>query len=75
MKHKQARIIFGGAISAAVIAVAIDHSRQRLPEPEQALASQQAVIIINEGEEVPVENNDDCNKKASSGRQVSPCSL
>ena len=77
MKHKQARIIFGTAVSAAVIAVAVDHTRQRLPEPEseKQLASQQAVIIIDEGEEIPAENNVDCNKPVSLGRQPSPCSL
>lgn len=75
MKHKQASIIFGTAISAAVIAVAVDHTRQRLPEPEKQLASQQAVIIIDEGEEIPAENNADCDKPVSLGRQPSPCSL
>jgi hypothetical protein len=75
MKHKQARFIFGTAITAAAIAVAIDHSRQRLPEPGEQLASQQAVIIIDEGEEMPAENNTDCGKPASLGRQASPCSL
>lgn len=75
MKHKQASIIFGTAISAAAIAVVVDHTRQRLPEPEKQLASQQAVIIIDEGEDMPVEDNGDCNKPTSIGRQVSPCSL
>jgi hypothetical protein len=75
MKHKQARFIFGTAITAAAIAVAIDHSRQRLPQPGEQLASQQAVIIIDEGEEMPAENNADCGKPASLGRQASPCSL
>jgi hypothetical protein len=74
MKHKQAGIIFGGAISAAAIAVAIDHTRQRLPEPEQQLASQQAVIIIDEGEEIPADNSN-CDKPASSVRPAAPCSL
>ena len=79
MKHKQASIIFGTAISAAAIAVAIDHSKHRLPEPVASmtnqLASQQAVIIIDEGEEIPVEDMGDCNKPVSTGRQASPCSL
>lgn len=79
MKHKQARIIFGTAISAAAIAVAIDHTRQRLPEPgqpmQEQIASQQAVIIINEGEELPAENNSDCTSPAAADRTVSPCSL
>jgi len=75
MKSKQARIIFGTAISAAAIAVAVDHTRQRLPEPDEQLASQQAVIIIDEGEELPAESDADCGKPAPLGRQASPCSL
>ena len=75
MKRKQSRIIIGTAISAAVIAVAIDHTRQRLPQAEKQLASQDAVIIIDEGEELPVDNGDDCGKPARRGRQASPCSL
>ncbi|MEN8207216.1 MAG: hypothetical protein ABFS24_14585 [Pseudomonadota bacterium] len=75
MKRNQTRIIVGTAISAAAIAVAVDHTRQRLPEPEKQLAGQEAVIIINEGEALPGENNDDCVKSVSSGRRASPCSL
>ncbi len=79
MKHKQSSFIFGAAISAAAIAVAVDHTRQRLPEPDvklaEQLASQQAVIIIDEGEELPAESDADCSKPASPGRQASPCSL
>lgn len=74
MKRTRSRIIIGTAISAAAIAVAIDHTRQRLPEPEKQLASQ-AVIIIDEGEALPMDNTTDCNKPATSGRQASPCSL
>jgi hypothetical protein len=75
MKRNQTRMIIGTAISAAAIAVAIDHTRQRLPEPEQQLASQEAVIIIDEGEELPDENNVDCGKSVARGRRSSPCSL
>ena len=75
MKRKQSRIIIGTAIGAAAIAVVVDHPRQRLPEPEEQLASQDAVIIIDEGEAVPVDNNGDCSKPAIPGRQKSPCSL
>ena len=74
MKHKQASILFGTAVSAAAIAVAIDHSRHRLPEPEKQVASQ-AVIIIDEGEEMPADNMDDCNRTGSSVRPAAPCSL
>jgi hypothetical protein len=75
MKRKQTRIIVATAISAAAIAVAVDHTRQRLPEPEEQLASQEAVIIIDEGEELPGENNGDCGKPVAHSRRASPCSL
>ena len=73
MKRTHSRLIMGTAISAAAIAVVMDHTRQRLPEPDDRLASQNAVIIIEEGEAVPVEN--ECGKPAKPGRQASPCSL
>lgn len=72
---KRNRTIVVTAISAAAIAVAVDHTRQRLPEPEKQLASQEAVIIINEGEPLPDENNVDCGKSVSRGKRVPPCSL
>ena len=75
MKRKQSRIIIGTAISVAAIAVVIDHTKQRLPEAEKQLASQEAVIIIDEGDELPVDNADDCGKPVKPGRQASPCSL
>ena len=75
MKRKQSRIIIGTAISAAAIAVVVDHTKQRLPEPQMQLATQQAVIIIDEGEELPADNSADCNKPAITGRRTAPCSL
>ena len=75
MKQNQTRMIVATAISAAAIAVAVDHTRQRLPEPEEQLASQEAVIIIDEGEELPVETDMDCGKPVARGRRDSPCSL
>ena len=68
-------MIIGTAISAAAIAVAVDHTRKRLPEPEEQLASQEAVIIIDEGEELPVETGMECGKPVARGRRDSPCSL
>ena len=73
MKRTHSRIIMGTAISAAAIAVVMDHTKQRLPEAEDQLASQNAVIIIEEGEEIPA--LDECSKPAKPGRQASPCSL
>lgn len=73
MKRRQSRMVIGTAIGAAAIAVAIDHTRQRLPEPEERLASQQAVIILEEGEQLPAE--DGCGKPAGPVRQPPPCSL
>jgi len=75
MKHTQAKLIFAGVISAAAIAVALDHNRQQLPIAEDLLASQQAVIIIDEGEAMPAENNDECSKPVASSRSAAPCSL
>ena len=75
MKRKQSRISIGTAISAAAIAVVLDHTKQRLPDPEKQLTSQHAVIIIDEGEELPGDNSSDCCKPAKTGRQPAPCSL
>jgi hypothetical protein len=74
MKRAQSRIVMGTAISAAAIAVVLDHTRERLPEPEKRLASQEAVIIIEEGEELPA-GDDGCGRPAGPGRQPPPCSL
>ena len=71
MKRNQARLVFGTAISASAIAVAIDHTRQRLPEPDR----QQAVIIIDEGEALPEDTGVDCEKSVTRGKRASPCSL
>lgn len=75
MRSNKNRIVVGAAISAAAIAVTIDHTRQRLPDAEKQLSELQAVIIIAEGEDIPVEDAGDCNKTGLPGRQVSPCSL
>ena len=75
MKRKQTRIIVATAISAAAIAVAIDHTRQRLPETAAQPASKQAVIIIDEGEALPGENSGDCGTPVAPGKRAAPCSL
>ena len=74
MKRTHSRIIMGATISAAAIAVVVDHTRHRLPEPQKQLASQEAVIIIEEGEEVP-SSSDECATSAKPERRPSPCSL
>jgi hypothetical protein len=75
MKRRHSRIIIGTAVGAAAIAVVVDHTRQRLPEPEEQLASQQAVIILDEGEALPADDEVECSKAAGIPRQPSPCSL
>ena len=74
MKRTHSRIIMGATISAAAIAVVVDHTRHRLPEPQKQLASQEEVIIIEEGEEIPTPP-DECSTAAKPGRRPSPCSL
>ena len=45
MKNK---IILGSALSIAAIAVAIDHTKHKVPEPQQ---TEQNVIIVDDGED------------------------
>ena len=63
MKNK---LIVGSALGLAAIAVAIDHTKHRLPEPQQA---QQDLIVI-EGED-----NNQHNVAPCGLTNVSPCSL
>ena len=61
-RTRHSRLIMGSALGLATIAVAIDHTRHRLPEPqvmEQQL-DENAVIILDEG---------------ASDQAASPCSL
>ena len=75
MNRTGSRLIMGTAIGAAAIAVVIDHTRQRLPEPQPQLASQQAVIIIDEGEQIPARPGTDCSQPDGMTRTAAPCSL
>ena len=59
MKHEYNRWIMGAAVGAATLAVAIDHTRHKLPEPE----SPDVVIIQEEGSAAPC------------GLEAAPCSL
>jgi hypothetical protein len=52
----------------------IDHTRQRLPEGENQVAGQEAVIIIDEGEELPAATTG-CDESAPKERRQAPCSL
>lgn len=74
MKRRQGRIVMGAAISAAAIAVMIDHTRQRLPDSKHAMAERQAVIIVDEGEALP-EDATACDESAPQESRQAPCSL
>lgn len=74
MKRRQSRIVMGTAISAAAIAVMIDHTRQRLPDSKTTVAERQAVIIINEGEALP-EDATACEESTPQEARQAPCSL
>jgi len=56
------KLILGSALSLAALAVAVDHTRHRLPEPEQA------VIIIEE-------DGGDGMEESPCGLSGSPCGL
>ena len=67
--NRKHRWIMGSALGAAAIAVAIDHTRHRLPQPvavdarETAGEESAAVVIVEEEGEAPC------------GLDASPCSL
>lgn len=72
MNKRQSRMVMGAAIGVAAIAVIIDHTRQSLPDSGEQVASGDAVIIIDEGEELPAS---ECGQPARKGRRQAPCSL
>ena len=43
----KSRIIMGSAIGLAALAVTIDHTKHKLPDPDQ---SQQNIVVIDEGD-------------------------
>lgn len=66
--NRRNRWIMGSAIGAAAIAVAIDHTRHRLPVPAPVVSrevsdEESAVVIVEEEADSPC------------GLDVSPCSL
>ena len=86
MNKRGSRHIMGAAIGVAAIAVAIDHTRHRLPEPQAKQSQDNVVIITEEGEasESPCGldgSNNPCGLGADNinpcglGETTSPCSL
>lgn len=45
MKHSQNRWLMGGAIGLAAIAIALDHTRHKLPEPKKDIQEDQQQYI------------------------------
>ncbi len=68
MKRTGSRLVMGSAIGLAAIAVAIDHTRHEVPEPEPAAAIPQQYMV--EPGQVP------CGLDAAPcGLSASPCGL
>ncbi len=61
MKNK---IILGSALSIAAIAVAIDHTKHKVPDPQQ---TEQSVIIVDDSE--------DDEDETPCGMDGTPCGL
>lgn len=77
MNKRGSRLIMGTAIGVAAIAVTIDHTRHRLPEPQAKSPQQSSVIIIEEEDDssaTPCGLGDSNSNPCSLG-QGSPCSL
>jgi hypothetical protein len=69
MNKTGSRIIMGTALGIAAVAVAVDHTRHRLPEPQARQASgQSSIVIIEDGDE-------SANPCGLGGGSASPCSL
>lgn len=64
---KSNRLIVGSALSLAAIAVAIDHTRHRLPDP--IAATQEQAEMSDDSEESP------CGLDIESDESSSPCGL
>ena len=56
------KLILGSALSLAALAVAIDHTQHRLPEPDESM------IIVEE-------DGDDASIESPCGLSGSPCGL
>jgi len=68
---KKAKLIVGSALGLAAVAVAIDHTRHRLPEPQAAASSGSSNIIIRETP-CGLEGANPCSLTAD---QAPPCGL
>lgn len=85
MNKRGSRLIMGTAIGVAAIAVAIDHTRHRLPEPQAKQNQDNVVIITEEGEQSQnpcgLGGGNPCSLGADNinpcglGESTSPCSL
>jgi hypothetical protein len=82
ISQRKSRWIMGSVIGGAAIAVAVDHTRHRLPEPAPAVTraagdEDAAVIIIVEGEDTPsgMDASPDTLDQSPCSLTTSPCSL
>jgi hypothetical protein len=74
----KAKLIMGSALGLAAIAVAIDHTRHRLPEPQAQSGAGQNVIILENP--CALEGRNPCSLAAEEPppcglEPVNPCSL
>ncbi|WP_455217419.1 hypothetical protein [Kaarinaea lacus] len=67
---KKNKIILGSAISIAAIAVAIDHTRHKLPEPQ--LSEQGMAVIQSQEDDSPCGMGD---SPCGLGEDESPCGM
>jgi len=73
---KTNRLIMGSALGLAAIAVAIDHTRHRLPDP--VAVSQEQVDISDEDNESPCgldSESSPCSMDSDDDSDSSPCGL
>ena len=75
MKNRN-RLIMGSALGLASLAVAIDHTRHRLPEPVPV--TQEEAVMMDQSEESPCgldSGNAPCSMSDDEDSESSPCSL
>lgn len=77
MKNRN-RLIVGSALGLAAIAVAIDHTRHRLPEPEPVSITQEQPDMSYGNDESPCgmdTNSSPCSMSDNGDFDSSPCGL